>query len=245
MRGEAGVSLPAGYTYTDLQHEDSVEQFIETNLAAYGPYAVFFLLMLSGIGIALGEEMVTIPAGVLIAAGRLEFVEILIAAWSGIMMADLMWFFICRRYGTQLLHMRWFKRMLHPRRMLETKHQFDEKGVWLIVMARFIPSSRTTAITVTGMFHMPVWKFALANCGCVVFTVPLQLGLGYLVGIGMDEERGILDLILRIVGVVVLVALVSFLIGWWMRNRRSGKQLPRARASWLRRFRRNKMRNGI
>jgi membrane-associated protein len=117
-----------------------MEAWIAENLSVYGPWLVFGLLLLSGIGIPLGEEMVTIPAGVLIAQGRLEYLPIVIAGYCGIVIADLMWFHICRTLGTRLLHLRWSKRLFHPRRILQAKHQLDHRGIWVIVMARFIPS---------------------------------------------------------------------------------------------------------
>ena len=53
-----------------------MEHFIFENLSTYGPIAVFLLLMLSGCGIALGEEMVTLPAGMLIARARMATCDV-------------------------------------------------------------------------------------------------------------------------------------------------------------------------
>ena len=43
------------------------------------------------------------------------------------------------------------------------KYQFDVRGAWVVVLARFIPASRTTTITVAGMMHMNYWKFIAAT----------------------------------------------------------------------------------
>jgi membrane protein DedA with SNARE-associated domain len=153
-----------------------------------------------------------------------------------IVAADCLWFFLCRHYGTPLLHKRWIKRFIHPRRLLELKHQFERRGTWLIVMARFIPSSRTTAITAAGIVHMPFWKFALATATCVLFTVPMQLGLGYVIGEGLSS-RSTAETIRLVIGVIVLLALLSLCFAWWSRHRASRRRAPRARAKWLRRFR--------
>jgi len=213
-----------------------MEHFIFENLSTYGPIAVFLLLMLSGFGIALCEEMVTLPAGMLIGTGGMDFWITAACAYVGIVSADFLWFALCRYYGTPLLHKRWFKRLVHPRRLLEGKHQLERRGAWLIVMARFIPSSRTSAITVAGTLHMPFWKFALATTSCVLITVPLQLGLGYLVGKGLGTES-MADLLLKMLGLIVLVIAVSIGIAWWTGYRATRRRLPRAKASWLRRFR--------
>jgi len=216
-----------------------MEQIVLDNLDTYGPVAVFVLLMLSGVGLALGEEMVTLPSGMLIAAGKFDPLVTAVTAYIAIVLADFIWFSICRRYGTQLLHKRFFKRLVHPRRMLEVKHQFERRGAWLIVMARFIPSGRTSAITVAGIMHMPRWKFACATAGCVMLTVPLQLTLGYLAGKGVGTED-LADLLLKMLGLVILVLAVTAAIAWWTRHRASRRRLPRARAVWLRRFRKRR-----
>jgi len=212
-----------------------MEQFVDANLSTYGPLAVFLLLMLSGVGIALGEEMVTIPAGMLIATGRMDFFVTAVCAYVGIVLADFLWFGICHHYGTPFLHKKWSKRLLHPRRLLEAKHQFDSRGVWFIVIARFIPSSRTTAITVAGMFQMPFWQFAAATASCVLITVPTQLGLGYLIGKGVGTEN-MADLWLKTVGLVMVIVAVTLLFRWWTIRRASKHRPPRAKMSWLRRF---------
>ena len=213
-----------------------MQEFVLSNLDIYGPIAVFALLMLSGFGIPLGEDFVVIPAGILIARGEFPLVATMLSAYFGVVIADFLWFWIISRYGTLLLHKRGFRRMVHPRRLLQAKHQLDRHGAWMIVFARFIPGSRASAITVAGMLHMPFWKFAIATASCVLITVPLQLGLGMLIAKGLGTEDTA-QTFLRLFGLVML--LLAVLMFWKMyRNyRASRKGAPRARAAWLRRFR--------
>jgi len=213
-----------------------MQEFVLSNLDIYGPIAVFALLMLSGFGIPLGEDFVVIPAGILIARGEFPLVATMLSAYFGVVIADFLWFWIISRYGTLLLHKRGFRRMVHPRRLLQAKHQLDRHGAWMIVFARFIPGSRASAITVAGMLHMPFWQFALTTASCVLLTVPLQLGLGMLIEKGLGTEDTA-QTFLRLFGLVML--LLAVLLFWKMyRNyRASRKGAPRARAAWLRRFR--------
>lgn len=213
-----------------------MEELVREFLQDYGVLAVFALLMLSGVGIALGEEMVTIPAGVFIATGDLRFWPTLLAAYVAIVAADAMWFGICRHFGTRLLRMPWLRRLVHPRRLLQVKHQLDRRGVWLIVMARFIPSSRSSVITVSGVMHSPFPPFIAATAACVAITVPLQLGLGYLIGQGIGD-RPLADLLISLVGILALIVAVTMVVSWWSRHRASKRRPPRAKAAWLRRLR--------
>ncbi len=214
-----------------------MEDFILRELEVYGPFAVFLLLMVSGIGIPLGEDLIIIPAGVLVEHGELAWPSTLACAYAGVVAADFLWFGICRRYGTPLLHKRWLKRFLHPRRLLEAKHQIEKRGAWVIVIARFIPGSRTPAITMSGMLHMPVWKFALAECSAALVTVPLQLGLGMLIARGMDAQDTA-KLVQTLIGTVMLILLVMVMLAVFRQYRARRARFPRAKAAWLRRFRR-------
>lgn len=209
-------------------------------ILAYGPFAVFLLLMLSGIGLPLSEDLIIIPAGVLVGAGSLNPWLTLISAYAGVLVADCMWFGLCYRYGTPLLHQRWFKRTVHPRRLLEVKHEIERRGAWVIVMARFIPGSRTPAITMAGLLHMSFLRFLAAEAACVAVTVPIQIGLGYLVSRGVGTESTA-HRVITMVGVVVAVLALMIGLRWWRAHRRRHRRPKRAPVAWLRRFRRPKL----
>ena len=125
---------------------------------------------------------------------------------------------------------------MHPKRLLQAKHQFDQRGVWLIVAARFIPGSRTPAITVAGLMHMKVWKFAMATWGCVAISAPMQFSVGVFIGRGI-ASRDTFGTIQWILAGVVLAIVVSLLVVGFARWRASRTEPPRAKAAWLRHYR--------
>jgi membrane protein DedA with SNARE-associated domain len=201
-----------------------------------GPWVVFGLLMLSGIGIPLGEDIIIIPAGMIVAHGEMPLVPTLIAAYSGVVGGDLLWFIVCKKFGTRILHKRWFKRFIHPKRMLQVKYQFDRRGAWAIVLSRFIPASRTTTIAVAGMMHMPYLKFAIPTVICCLVTVPMQLFAGWWIAESLQAKSSV-ELVVRLLGLVMVVVATVWVYRLWSIHRASGKRVPRAKASWLRRFR--------
>jgi len=214
----------------------SEHQFIINELSTYGPWAVFILLLIP----LFGEDMIIIPAGIVLGHDPDGMTSQMIcsyaaASYAGVLVSDFLWYWIGYHYGTPVLHKRWFKRLAHPRRLLEAKHHIERKGAWVIVVARFIPGSRTTAITMAGMLHMPFWKFTLAEICCVIFTVPLQLGVGILLGRGFGG-RDTIDLVWALIGGIMVVVAVMAGIGWWRKHRKMTIR-PRAKAIWLRRFR--------
>jgi len=201
-----------------------------------GPIIQFLLLMCSGVGIPLGEDIINIPAGILVAKGDMEFWPVLIAAYVGVCGGDILWFFIVSRWGARLLHIKWFKRILHPRRLLQAKYRIDRSGTWVIVLARFIPASRTSVITMAGMLHLPFWKFTLATMSCVLITAPIQVGFGWLIGREFATESTY-NLIQWSVGGVLLVVVILLCYFMWRRGRRHGSRPRRAKVAWLKSFR--------
>ncbi|MFO0873354.1 MAG: DedA family protein [Phycisphaerales bacterium] len=219
-----------------LQHLGDVSQ----RILDIGPLAVLLLLLLP-----LGEEIILIPAGMLTVfhPEQMPFLLTWLCAYVGVLCSDAIWFFISRHYGTPLLHKRWFKRFAHPRRLLQAKHQIERRGAWFIVTARFVPGSRTPAIIMAGMLHMPVWKYLLTESVVTICTTLLQLTAGVLVAKGIGTEDTATRW-LGIVGVVVLIVGVGAGLRWFLAFRKKGGPPPRANASWLRRFRAPRVRAG-
>ena len=204
-----------------------------SQLLENGPWVVFTLLLFSGIGIPLSEDLILVPAGMLVQHGDFPLWTTLLAAYFGVITADCLWFQVCANFGNRISHSRWFKKIIHPKRMLQVKYQFDVRGVWVIVLARFIPGSRTTAITVAGMMHMAFWQFLLASAVCCLFTVPMQIFAGWWIAASLQAESTV-ETIFRLIALVMVVVFVIWGYRLWSSHRASGGKTPRARARWLR-----------
>ena len=144
----------------------------------WGPWALLGARMLAGVGIPISEEILIVPAGFLIERGVLPLWGTIAAAWCGVVLADLIWMLIVRRWAHRLLGMRYFRRMFHPRRLLEIKDMLDRRGAWVIVLGRVLPAARTPVITAAGLAHMPVRTFMLGECVGAAKSVTWQLGIG-------------------------------------------------------------------
>jgi membrane protein DedA with SNARE-associated domain len=208
-----------------------MEEFLINEISIYGPFAVLMLLLLP-----LGEDLIIIPAGMLIANGTLDPWLTAVCAYLGVILSDTIWYYIGYHYGTPVIHKRWFKRTAHPRRLLEAKHHIERRGAWVIVISRFIPGSRTTVICMSGMLHLPAWKFFLAECTCVLLTVPTQLGLGYLIAHGIGSVTTA-QMIFKVLAVIAVMIALTFIIGFISRRWVAKHRAPRAKAAWLKRFR--------
>jgi len=208
-------------------------------LAGHGALAIFLAFVLCGIGLHLSEDFILIPAGILTvdaATGHVSwplFIEYGFAAWTGIIVGDVGWVWICRHFGARILGSRWFLRLVGPRTLLEMKYEVDRRGAWALLAARFIPGARTPMITVCGLMHLSWWKvLAVEMCGVVV-TAPLQM----LIGVGVaklgrqfesDAHRWMLY-----IGATLAVVLVMFIAHLIIARRAKNANKPRAKVTWL------------
>jgi membrane-associated protein len=137
---------------------------------------------------ALPSETVVIAAAVLAANGHLSIVLVVMAAGLGALLGDNAAYAIgdsgLRRLADRLL------RSEKSRRGLEwARSQLDQHGVWIIVVARFIPGGRTATTYTAGTVGMP-WKrrFLPADGIAVALWALYAAGLGYLGGTTFENN---------------------------------------------------------
>ncbi|MFZ9913723.1 MAG: DedA family protein [Phycisphaerales bacterium] len=202
----------------------------------YGALFIFVAFIVCGVGLHISEDFLLIPAGIAIHDGHMSWSETILAAYFGLVIGDTMWIWVCRNYGTRLVHSKRFKRMMHPRRLLEAKHAMEERGVIVLILARFIPGTRTPVLTMTGILHMPWWKFLSVELSTVAITAPAQIAIGFFGKMGYDKAKGLGDaLTLSMAAIAVTVACI---VGYrWYRQAKSRKgPRPRSPVAWLRHF---------
>ena len=89
-----GLSMAASESQKSIT-DSGFTQFIRE----YGPWAMIALLLASGVGIPIGEEVVNIPAGIFVGRGDLAITSTYVAAYIGVLGGDYHWFSICRTLG--------------------------------------------------------------------------------------------------------------------------------------------------
>ena len=134
-----------------------------------------------------GETMV-IAAAVLAAQGHLDIVFVVVAAAFGALLGDNAAYGIghsgLRRVADRLL------RSDKNRRHLEwARTQLQHHGVWIIIVARFIPGGRTATTYVAGTVGMP-WKrqFLPADAIAAATWSLYASALGYLGGASFEDN---------------------------------------------------------
>ncbi|MGA1223727.1 MAG: DedA family protein [Phycisphaerales bacterium] len=230
---QAGDAAASAVTSAPVAEEASGWQVW---IQEYGAIFIFVAFIVCGVGLHISEDFLLIPAGVAIHDGHMSWSETLIAAYFGLVIGDTLWIWVCRNYGTRLVHSKRFKRMMHPRRLLEAKYAMEERGVVVLILARFIPGTRTPVLTMTGILHMAWWKFLTVELTTVAITAPAQVAIGYFGKLGYERAKSLGNtLSLSLAGVAILVACI---IGyrWWKQAKARKGPRPRAPVAWLRTF---------
>lgn len=141
--------------------------------------AIFTVLVITGAGVPITEEVITIFVGVLVYRGAINPIGAWIVCYTGIIVADIITVYLGWHFGRAVLHRRWLKRLLHPRRVLWANHQVQEHGAWMIAASRFIPGARYPVLLIAGMMHLPRWQFLTADGLAAIVTVSLQIFIGW------------------------------------------------------------------
>jgi membrane protein DedA with SNARE-associated domain len=173
----------------------------------------------------LPSETMVIAAGVLAAQGHLSILLVVIAAAAGALIGDNSAYAVGRR-GLRRLADRLLKSQKSRRRLEWARAQLQHHGVWIIVVARFIPGGRTATTYVAGTVGMP-WKsrFLPADGVAVLLWALYSSALGYFGGAAFEDNFWLPMLIGA--GVSILVGAGGELLRRKVLNRDDGRRRVR------------------
>lgn len=138
---------------------------------------------------ALPSETIVIVAAVLAADDRLIIELVVVAAAAGALLGDNTAYGIGHS-GLRRLSERLLTRSKKGRQSLRWgREQLDHHGVWIIVVARFIPGGRTATTYAAGTVSMP-WmpRFLPATAIAAVLWAMYASALGYLGGAAFEHN---------------------------------------------------------
>jgi membrane-associated protein len=147
---------------------------------------IFAISALDAVFPLVPSETSVITAGVLAASGDLVLPLIILAAALGAFLGDTTSFTIGRFAG------HWVQRKLfagEKRKRLDwAERTLQERGGYLIVIARFIPGGRTAVTLAAGMLEMPWRKFIPFDLTAGVIWGSYAALVGYFGGKAFEQE---------------------------------------------------------
>lgn len=131
------------------------------------------------------EDLAAIGGGLVVASGAINFGHALIGSVSGILMADIILYWMGRRIGSPALKWIPFRWIIKEKDVLWAESMFNSNSMKIIFASRFIPGTRLPTYFTAGMvkadFKLFLFYFILA----VSIWAPLLVGLSVLVGTQM------------------------------------------------------------
>lgn len=196
---------------------------------AYQPYLVYLLvfgmMVASGFGFPLPEEVTIISVGLLTymganpdqfpppeGAGRPIYgYEAALVTMACVVFADCLVFMIGRIFGRRLMGMKRFKSLFGDKVMGRINNFTSKYGEYAAFIFRFTPGIRFPAHIAMGMSNLPLWKFFAIDGFAALISVPSQILLIYHYG----EE--ILKILQKFKMAILALAAIALLV-WVLRK---------------------------
>lgn len=179
------------------------------------------LLLLTGVGSPVPEDLLLIGAGYLASAGVLDWPGVFVICCCGVVLSDVMLYAAGR-------HLVWHSErwpeghFLSPARLQRVTNWFDRWGHVLVLVARLVPGTRAVVFVTAGIRGVPVKVFLSYDCIGTLLWVPAMLTMGRVAG---DRIGGVSELAERAnqetVWIVAFAA--SLLVIWLTMGREESK----------------------
>jgi membrane protein DedA with SNARE-associated domain len=182
-------------------------------------YLVFtVVLMLTGMGLPIPEEVPIVAAGVASSLGALNPWAAFVACLVGALLGDSILYGIGYHFGHNLIrrHPR-LAQMLHAEREAQIERMIRKHGLKVFFVARFMVGVRAPMYLAAGVLRMKYRYFLLVDLFCATCVVGLFFGLSYRYG---EPIRGAIRGYEVAFTVVVCVLIAALSLFMWLRSRR-------------------------
>lgn len=198
-------------------------EFLQS-LQDFEAYALALSLLVgSGFGLPVNEDILLIGAAALTLKGVMEPLPLIGVAWLGLIAADTLVLHWGRRFGRQLLRHHRLARLMPGVRLASMQNTMRRCGPAYLFAVRFMPGLRTALLFAAGSLKTPYRRLFIHDGAATLIELPLLVyGVRY-VG-GRWEE--IVALVQRFQGVVLPIVIVLMLCAWLYSRRRTNRGKP-------------------
>jgi membrane protein DedA with SNARE-associated domain len=185
---------------------------------------IIAVLILTGSGLPLPEEVPIIAAGVASSVGTLHVGYAFLACIVGALMGDTVLYLIGYHFGRSLVtrHPR-FAHLLHAEYEAKIEEMIRRHGLKVFFVARFMVGIRAPVYLTAGVLRMSYRRFLLIDTFCATSVISLFFGLSYAYG---DRVTGwIRDSEIGLTVVVVLAVVTALAVLAWRQFRRKTDQV--------------------
>ena len=190
---------------------------LELLIEHVGYLGIIFILVLTGCGLPVPEEIPIVFAGVLSSQGELVPQWAFLACLVGALLGDSAMYAIGYHFGHSLVlkHPRYGK-FVGAQREEYFEKEIQKHSFKVLLLSRFMVGVRGPVYLAAGVFRMPFRRFILCDLVAATLVVGTFFGLSFYYGAAItefvsDAERTFTLVVLLVVGCAFL---------WWRRSRR-------------------------
>jgi membrane protein DedA with SNARE-associated domain len=183
---------------------------------------IIVVLVLTGMGLPIPEEVPIIAAGIASSDGSLNVWRAFAACLVGALLGDTVLYTIGYHFGHNLAkkHPR-FAQLLHAEREAQIEEMLRKHGLKVFFVTRFMVGIRAPVYLTAGILRMSFRRFIVVDAICATAVVGLFFGLSFLFGDSIKKWVRNSEYLLTIVVVLVVIGVLLFV---WRRARRAAKQ---------------------
>lgn len=123
-------------------------------------YLILFLwVLVEQIGVPIPSIPVLLTAGTLTATHRLHHSTALLTVLAACLIADSVWFFLGRRYGSSVLKLLCRLSLEASTCVSKTEGYFSRRGASTLLFSKFVPGLSTVAPPIAGQIGTPYFRF--------------------------------------------------------------------------------------
>lgn len=187
--------------------------YLFDQFAIYGDIAsyvlVFVLLLISGIGVPLPEDITLVTAGILVGQGYADIHIMLLVTMLGVLIGDSSMYLLGYVKGVKILRVKWIKKILTAKRIGVMRRSFQQNATSFLFIARFLPGLRAAIYLFAGLTHKVSYrKFIFIDFLASIISVPAWVYLGYFFGSNLHHLKVLMHKIGFGVSIVAVVGLV-------------------------------------
>ena len=178
----------------------------------YGYWVLFGWILLEQLGLPIPSTPILLTAGTLSSTHGLDLTGILLAVLASSLLADSVWFFMGRRYGSTVT--RWICKfsMEAASCVRKTEDMITSRGPGALIIAKFVPGLNLMAAPLAGQSNMQYRFFLLYDAaGALLWGTSFVL-LGRFFGDAIRRNQNVLDWMSRFAVAVFLLLLITVLV---------------------------------
>ena len=190
-----------------------------SGITAYA--AILGILLASGLGVPLPEDITLIAAGILAALNSVSFIGALIVGFIGVLLGDCMLFFLGRKFGYRVFRLPLFRSIFTERRIQLSRQKVLSNSKFICFSARFLPGLRAAIFLTAGIMGVRPIIFITLDGIAALISVPIWIYFGWFFGSNLDHA---LHIAMRAQKYTIISVLLILILYAWFKRRASRRE---------------------